>query len=210
MGRPPTHGAPSFRFHPAEVAHMEAVLRDHGGHVPAREHLVELAQKFSNSPERAGKITVQMKQVWNWFQNRRYALRSKLVKSPNPRDMPPNPRDEVAVAPLRMVPPAPQQTLVPSGHNVIRNASENPPMEFEAKSARDGAWYDVQAFLSHRYLETGNPTVTVLEAEKVGSSEPSEPTMPVSTAITDGDPTVSKMEESSNVNVSAEHTNGLS
>lgn len=51
-----------------------------------------------------------------------------------------------------------------------------------------------------------NPTVTVLEAEKVGSSEPSEPTMPVSTAITDGDPTVSKMEESSNVNVSAEHT----
>lgn len=25
---------------------MEAVLRDHGGHVPAREHLVELAQKF--------------------------------------------------------------------------------------------------------------------------------------------------------------------
>ncbi|CAI9757046.1 unnamed protein product [Fraxinus pennsylvanica] len=34
-------------------------------------------------------------------------------------------------------------------------------MEFEAKSARDGAWYDVATFLSHRSLETGDPEVLV-------------------------------------------------
>lgn len=33
--------------------------------------------------------------------------------------------------------------------------------EFEAKSARDGAWYDVAAFLSHRLFETGDPEVKV-------------------------------------------------
>ncbi|KAL2944478.1 Protein SAWADEE HOMEODOMAIN -like protein 2 [Bienertia sinuspersici] len=155
MGRPPTHGAPSFRFFHSEVAQMEALLQEHGGHVPSRDLLMALANKFSNSQERSGKIAVQMKQVWNWFQNRRYALRAKLVKSPGNPNVPPNPRDEAPQ--VRNVPPVPQQTPVPSGHNVSRNTSENPPMEFEAKSARDGAWYDVQVFLSHRYLETGNP-----------------------------------------------------
>ncbi|XP_021773754.1 protein SAWADEE HOMEODOMAIN HOMOLOG 2-like [Chenopodium quinoa] len=161
MGRPPTHGAPSFRFFPAEVAQMEALLREHGGHVPAREVLMALADRFSNSSERSGKITVQMKQVWNWFQNRRYALRSKLVKAPGNPNMPPNPQAEVT--PVRNVPSVPQQTIAPSpsGHNVAKNTTENPLMEFEAKSARDGAWYDVQAFHSHRYLETGNPEVLI-------------------------------------------------
>ncbi|KAK6132811.1 hypothetical protein DH2020_033454 [Rehmannia glutinosa] len=37
-----------------------------------------------------------------------------------------------------------------------RNASENSQMEFEAKSARDGARYDVATFLLHRSLETGD------------------------------------------------------
>ncbi|XVE50167.1 hypothetical protein DITRI_Ditri01bG0140300 [Diplodiscus trichospermus] len=34
-------------------------------------------------------------------------------------------------------------------------------MEFEAKSSRDGAWYDVATFLAHRYLDTGDPEVQV-------------------------------------------------
>ena len=52
-------------------------------------------------------------QVWNWFQNRRYALRSKLVKSPGNSYMPPNPQS--GVAQVRSVPPVPQQTPVSSG-----------------------------------------------------------------------------------------------
>ncbi|KAK8477972.1 hypothetical protein V6N11_058048 [Hibiscus sabdariffa] len=34
-------------------------------------------------------------------------------------------------------------------------------MEFEAKSSRDGAWYDVATFVAHRYLDTGDPEVQV-------------------------------------------------
>lgn len=34
----------------------------------------------SKSEERSGKIEVQMRQVWNWFQNRRYAIRAKAAK----------------------------------------------------------------------------------------------------------------------------------
>lgn len=34
---------------------METLLREHGGHVPAREVLVALADKFSNSSEKLEK-----------------------------------------------------------------------------------------------------------------------------------------------------------
>ncbi|XP_074289628.1 uncharacterized protein LOC141614775 isoform X2 [Silene latifolia] len=82
MGQPPSNRPPSFRFYPAEVAQMDAILQKHEGYVPPRDFLVALAHRFSQSPERAGKIVVQMKQVSNWFQKRRYALKVKLVKSP--------------------------------------------------------------------------------------------------------------------------------
>ncbi|XP_074290343.1 uncharacterized protein LOC141617074 [Silene latifolia] len=159
MGRPPSNGAPSFRFSPVEVAQMEALLTKHEGQVPPRDLLVALAQRFSNSPDRAGKTVVQMKQVWNWFQNRRYALRAKSTESPGKPSSSPVTRDDVT--PSRNVPSVPRQMAVSSGPHVVRNVSEAPMMEFEAKSARDGAWYDVQLFLSHRYLDTANPEVLV-------------------------------------------------
>ncbi|XVE92571.1 hypothetical protein REPUB_Repub01dG0109600 [Reevesia pubescens] len=34
-------------------------------------------------------------------------------------------------------------------------------MEFEAKSLRDGAWYDDTSFLAHRYLESSDLEVQV-------------------------------------------------
>ncbi|KAK1366994.1 Homeobox domain-containing protein [Heracleum sosnowskyi] len=205
MGRPPSHGAPAFRFNNAEVAEMEAMLQANNATVPAREVLEALAQKFSTSPERSGKFVVQMKKVWNWFQNRRYAIRAR--KTPVKLNTSPASRDDsavaknVALAPqpqhqqpqhaqpqhpqpqhpqpqhpqphhpqplhpqpqppplvtLRNVPQAPPNLPTPAGKNV----AESTPMEFEAKSARDGAWYDVASFLSHRNLERGDPEVLV-------------------------------------------------
>ncbi|KAK0600020.1 hypothetical protein LWI29_010789 [Acer saccharum] len=130
MGRPPSNGGPAFRFIQTEVAEMEAILLEHQNAMPSREILIALADKFSESPDRKGKIQVQMKQVWNWFQNRRYAIRAKSM---------------------------PASVSASSG----RVASETTFMEFEAKSARDGAWYDVAAFLGHRILETGDAEVQV-------------------------------------------------
>lgn len=164
MGRPPSNGTPAFRFSSNEVAEMENVLREHKAQVPSREALEALATKFSSSEERSGKMPVQMKQVWNWFQNRRYALRAKQTMLPAVPRYDSNAVRNVPQAPnaVRNVPQAPQP--VPSPVAVQgggRPASDNSLMEFEAKSARDGAWYDVASFLSHRSLETDTPEVLV-------------------------------------------------
>lgn len=152
MGRPPSNGGPAFRFMPNEVTEMEAILQEHNNAMPAREILVALAEKFSASPDRAGKIVVQMKQVWNWFQNKRYALRAKLVKPQAKLTVSSTPQGD-----SNSVKHVPQSTPAPSG----KSAVDTSQMEFEAKSARDGAWYDVATFISHRHLETGDPEVLV-------------------------------------------------
>ncbi|KAJ0700858.1 putative transcription factor homeobox-WOX family [Helianthus annuus] len=176
---------------------MEAILQAHKTAMPERQVLVSLAEKFSKSEERAGKIEVQMKQVWNWFQNRRYAIRAKAAKAPgnlnatqmvhdssmvkgvpqvtqvtqphaaaaaasvNVRSFPQAPQHPtVPSASVRTFPQAPQQPPAFSVQSVGRVA-DNSQMEFEAKSARDGAWYDVSTFISHRSLDTGDPEVFV-------------------------------------------------
>lgn len=150
MGRPPSSGAHAFRFFPKEVQEMEKFLEDGKGAIPPRDTISSLAEKFSAAPERAGKILVQWKQVWTWFQNRRYAQKAKGTKVPgNPA---PAPRDDSGAK--RIVT---NSAAVPSGRKVP-GASE---MEFEAKSARDGAWYDVASFVTHRMFESGDPEVRV-------------------------------------------------
>ncbi|KAF5460951.1 hypothetical protein F2P56_020783 [Juglans regia] len=158
MGRPPSNGGPAFRFTQNEVVEMDVILQQHNNTMPSRDVIVSLAEKFSESAERKGKITVQMKQVWNWFQNRRYAIRAKISKAPGKLNVSPMPRDDSN--PVRNV-PQPQSVAASSVLSAGKGATENSPMEFEAKSGRDGAWYDVAAFVSHRHLETGDPEVLV-------------------------------------------------
>ncbi|XP_056173332.1 protein SAWADEE HOMEODOMAIN HOMOLOG 2 isoform X2 [Syzygium oleosum] len=168
MGRPPSNGGPAFRFSPPEVTEMEAILQQHNNTMPAREVLVALAERFSNAPERKG-LAVQMKQVWNWFQNKRYSIRAKTTKVPGKLNVSPFTRDDSI--PVRnvmqpMAAPVSAPIPAPTGRprhvsGWIRRAASDNVMEFEAKSARDGAWYDVSTFLAHRNLETGDPEVLV-------------------------------------------------
>lgn len=141
---------------------MEAILNEHNNAMPARDVLTALAEKFSESPDRKGKITVQMKQVWNWFQNKRYAIRAKSSKTPGKLNITPMPR--VDMAPVRNM-PQPTAAPIPAPSASVPTTAKVPPensvMEFEAKSGRDGAWYDVANFLSYRHLETSDPEVLV-------------------------------------------------
>ncbi|KAG5398363.1 hypothetical protein IGI04_020177 [Brassica rapa subsp. trilocularis] len=171
MGRPPSNGSPAFRFNMAElifcvdkVMEMEGILLQHNVAMPSRHILEDLADKFSESVERKGKIVVQFKQIWNWFQNRRYALRARGNKAPGKLNvsssMPPG------------VDSTNQMRNVLSVPGVMRSDSYKSYLEFEAKSARDGAWYDVHNFLAHRNLETGDPEVQVRFAGfEVGEDE---------------------------------------
>ncbi|KAK4781558.1 hypothetical protein SAY86_015660 [Trapa natans] len=163
MGRPPSNGAPAFRFTAQEVVEMEAILQEHNNTMPARELLVAIAEKFSNSQERKGKMPVQMKQVWNWFQNRRYANRAKLTKPPVKLST--SPTFRIEPNPVRNLPqPVATPVAAPIAASAGGSVGRGPDasiMEFEAKSSRDGAWYDVANFLSHRHLESGDPEVLV-------------------------------------------------
>lgn len=71
----------------------------------------------SNSEDRAGKIEVQMKQVWNWFQNRRYAIRAKAAKSPGKLDITQMARDDSGTV---KVAPQPTQPLAASSGELTR------------------------------------------------------------------------------------------
>ncbi|KAI3953074.1 hypothetical protein MKW98_020269 [Papaver atlanticum] len=147
MGRPPNVGpGPSFRFTANEVAEMEACFQKANFVVPSMEVICSIAEKFCASAERSGKIIVQQKQVLSWFQNRKHAQKTKTMKPPE------NLSDSVS---LRNVP---HMMPVPSGSST---SDSNVLMEFEGRSSRDGAWYDVAAFISHRMFETGDPEVRV-------------------------------------------------
>ncbi|KAL2593426.1 hypothetical protein AAZV13_12G129200 [Glycine max] len=148
-----------------KVAEMEAILQEHNNAMPSRDVLTTLAEKFSESQDRKGKIAVQMKQVWNWFQNKRYAIRAKSSKTPGKLNITPMPRDDYNSTPIRSMPQQPTAAPIPAASATVPTAvkatPENSVLEFEAKSGRDGAWYDVATFLSHRYLETSDPEVLV-------------------------------------------------
>ncbi|CAL5189287.1 unnamed protein product [Lathyrus oleraceus] len=162
MGRPPSNGGPAFRFTQPEVTEMEAILSEHNNAMPARDVLQALADKFSESPDRKGKIIVQNKQVWNWFQNKRYAIRAKTSKTPAKLNITPMPRVDLAPGRSMAQPTAsPIPTPSASVQGTAKLAPENTVMEFEAKSGRDGAWYDVANFLSYRHLESSDPEVLV-------------------------------------------------
>ncbi|MBA0549999.1 hypothetical protein Golob_020983 [Gossypium lobatum] len=167
MGRPPSNGGPAFRFTQTEVADMETVLQEHHNQMPAREILESLAEKF-----------------------RRYAIRAKSSKVPGKLNVTSMPRDDSnpvrnvlqpVAAPMPPPAAAPMSTAMPATTGrmdfdsvfetdcsrflcpvpvATRHMSES-FMEFEAKSSRDGAWYDVATFLAHRYMETGDPEVQV-------------------------------------------------
>ncbi|XP_057727449.1 protein SAWADEE HOMEODOMAIN HOMOLOG 2-like [Arachis stenosperma] len=157
MGRPPSNGGPAFRFTSSEVAEMEAILHEHNNAMPARDVLAAIAEKFSESPGRCkDKITVQMRQVWNWFQNKRYAIRAKLNKSLVKLDITPMTKASSAVVKNIHQPTA---ATIPTASGKV--TQESSATEFEAKSGRDRAWYDVANFIMHRYLESGDPEVLV-------------------------------------------------
>ncbi|EEC80633.1 hypothetical protein OsI_23013 [Oryza sativa Indica Group] len=138
MGRPPSTGGPAFRFTQAEVAEMEARLQQLNNAIPHRSVIQALADKFTSSPARSGKVAVQPKQVWNWFQNRRYSHRSRSSRGPPTlmqTKMLPTGSDEHKSPPFRAMPSASAHSGSPLG----KGSLESGQVEFEAKSARDGA-----------------------------------------------------------------------
>ncbi|EMS59785.1 hypothetical protein TRIUR3_26092 [Triticum urartu] len=131
-----------FRFTQAEVAKMEEVLRELDA-MPKRPVIQGLIDHFNASPDRSGdgKVPVQYNQVRNWFHNQRSAQSQRSRKM--------------------MLPPVNEEHHPVAGSYSGNISSDGGHVQFEAKSARNGAWYDVAAFLSHRFIDTRDPEVLV-------------------------------------------------
>ncbi|VAI63972.1 unnamed protein product [Triticum turgidum subsp. durum] len=127
-----------FRFTHAEVAKMEEVLNEIDA-MPKRPVIQGLIDHFNASPDRSGngKVPVQYNQVRNWFHNRRSAQSQRARKM--------------------MLTPVDEEHHPVAGSYFGNISSDGGQVQFEAKSARNGAWYDVAAFLSHRFTETRDP-----------------------------------------------------
>ncbi|KAJ6435101.1 hypothetical protein OIU84_000347 [Salix udensis] len=114
-----------------------------------KEFFQKVARRFSSSAARAGKPVVKWTEVQSWFITRQQDCLSKVASStdasnhdsPLPESNPFNKTKE--------------SSRIPEGET-IPDLSE---LKFEARSSKDGAWYDVDMFLSHRILTSGDTFV---------------------------------------------------
>jgi len=152
MGRPPQRESQYFRFTKKEVEQMEKALEEIKGATPAQDVVQSLAEKFNAAPERAGKVPVQAKQVLGWFNHKRRPQKAKGDLMPMTSNSTPSPLNDC---------PAKSATANSDKVPSEKEPSDAPEWEFEARSSKDGAWYDVATFLTHRILESGEPEVRV-------------------------------------------------
>ncbi|KAH7840284.1 hypothetical protein Vadar_015149 [Vaccinium darrowii] len=142
-------------FTTAEIKRMEKLLL-HSGEQSLLdvEFCKRLARSFSNSSGRAGKPAVKWTEVQCWFHDRQRSHPLKNAASPNP----PKESSVPDAVPLK------EAHEVHEASKCIYIAGEEVPglseLEFEARSS-DGAWYDVDTFLTHRDLSSGEAEVLV-------------------------------------------------
>ncbi|KAL3498515.1 hypothetical protein ACH5RR_041247 [Cinchona calisaya] len=138
-----------YGFTKAETEKMEHLLKDAKGQSFDQEFCKKLAGLFNCSKGRAGKPVVKWAEVQSWFQNRQQNDLSK---------------DSADAA--RKLSPVPEAcTLIRTSENSQIPKGQKVPdvskLEFEAKSLKDGAWYDIETFLAHRFLDSGEAEVRV-------------------------------------------------
>ncbi|KAE8056630.1 hypothetical protein FH972_013383 [Carpinus fangiana] len=137
-------------FTKAEIEKMEKLLKESGEQLLNREFCQKIAQSFNRSSGRAGKPIVKWAEVHSWFQNQQQDARDASKNMHVlPKASPPNRMDGISQMP--------QEDSSKAGER-IPDLSE---LEFEAKSAKDAAWYDVDMFVAHRFLGTGEVEVRV-------------------------------------------------
>eukprot|EP00271_Cylindrocystis_brebissonii_P006526 TRINITY_DN19301_c0_g1_i1.p1 TRINITY_DN19301_c0_g1~~TRINITY_DN19301_c0_g1_i1.p1 ORF type:complete len:411 (+),score=56.58 TRINITY_DN19301_c0_g1_i1:235-1467(+) len=164
----------AFRFLPQETAAMEARLEERNFLTPPKSEIYEIADRFSRARVQIGHKPIVWKQVWNWFQNKRHNLRNRAIKAQRdpggsePLNIAGDVQQQTTKFPGQPPPSGPAATLG-KGSVLLGNAQsgyEMPPnMEFEARSSREGAWYDVEACSGQRTNEQGETFAGFTEEE---------------------------------------------
>ncbi|CAK9325507.1 unnamed protein product [Citrullus colocynthis] len=131
-------------FTKGEIEKMEKLLEASGEQVLNRDFCQKVTKRFNRSSGRAGKPVIKWTEVYDWLQGRLQDF-PKIEKrmSETPNACPSNKTQESSQGPEGEKSP---------------DLSE---LEFEARSSKDGAWYDVAMFLTHRFLSSGEAEVRV-------------------------------------------------
>ncbi|XP_038987613.1 protein SAWADEE HOMEODOMAIN HOMOLOG 1 isoform X1 [Phoenix dactylifera] len=143
------------RFTRSEIRQMENLL------VEKKDELDQIffqnvTKELNVASGRAGSRAIQMEQyqVQKWFQSKKRNQATEVTSSPNPLE------EFINISDTSHSNSAPE-----SSSDLPKDTGEKVPdetnLEFEARSSRDGAWYDVATFLTHRVLSSGELEVRV-------------------------------------------------
>ncbi|XP_060208361.1 protein SAWADEE HOMEODOMAIN HOMOLOG 1-like isoform X1 [Lycium barbarum] len=162
----PRQRQPFSGFTENEIEKMENLLEQSGEKVFDQKFCKKLAQDFSHSKGRAGKPIVKWTEVQTWFQNRQKSCLSNDNSAEANRKLP-DMTEECALDEANQKCHMPEVLLSENCTHIIRQilpgkkVPDLSDIEFEARSSVDGAWYDVDTFISHQFLSSGEPEVLV-------------------------------------------------
>ncbi|TYI22503.1 hypothetical protein ES332_A06G108400v1 [Gossypium tomentosum] len=143
-------------FTKPEIKKMEKFLMKSRELLLSKEFCKKMARNFSSSAGRAGKPIIKWTKVQSWFLAR---LQESASKVPSLTD---TSKTESRISETCPLDDGPQ---IPQILKVVSKVGEKIPdlsgLEFEARSSKDGAWYDVDTFLTQRHLGSGEPEVLV-------------------------------------------------
>ncbi|PIN02642.1 hypothetical protein CDL12_24844 [Handroanthus impetiginosus] len=133
----------------AEIIEMENLYKKMREKPIAEELFQELSAKFNCSTHRVGKSLIRWEQVKRWFQNKQTNLTAKV-----------NPSSAYGGAVVPKAAVVKKRVRVPTISS-SEAAAVLPNLIFEARSAKDYAWFDVASFLTYRVLSSGELVVRV-------------------------------------------------
>ncbi|KAB2024730.1 hypothetical protein ES319_D06G106100v1 [Gossypium barbadense] len=143
-------------FTKPEIKKMEKFLMKSRELLLSKEFCKKMARNFSSSAGRAGKPIIKWTEVQSWFLAR---LQESASKVPSLTD---TSKTESRISETCPLDDGPQ---IPQVLKVVSKMGEKIPdlsgLEFEARSSKDGAWYDVDTFLTQRHPGSGEPEVLV-------------------------------------------------
>ncbi|KAL3354693.1 hypothetical protein AABB24_019035 [Solanum stoloniferum] len=149
-------------FTQAEVEKMENLLIESREQVCDSEVCKKLAKTFTRSKGRAGKSIAKWTEVQAWFQNRLACYPSKDNSAEANQKVPDytegctlNKANESSHIPKEMYKYSPGKLFAGQKDPALSD------LEFEARSSKDGAWYDIDTFIAHRFLNSEEPEALV-------------------------------------------------
>ncbi|RAL38002.1 unnamed protein product [Cuscuta campestris] len=137
-----------------EVRRMDSILQDSKANVLDQDFCKKLAKAFNRSKGRTRQPVVKWMEIQNWFKNRQKICLEKDTPADATKVLPDVPESH----------PPDKEKETSNIQKVLSSAEKAPDLselEFEARSSKDGAWYDIDSFISHRYLSSGDAEVLV-------------------------------------------------